>query len=226
MIGEILKRPFEPQDIEWRVQQSGEKNGKCWAMVLAYVTNRAIMDRLDECFDIGGWKNEFLPTPSMDGVMCGISAKIGGEWVTKYDGAENTQVEAVKGGLSSAMKRTGVQFGIGRYLYHLESNFAKVVEKGTPNSKSAKTKSSDNKDIWFYWLPPELPNWALPITNEQLKIIHELIEQKDVDINAMKAHFKYEDLKNITKEDAVTMIQLLSKKKDKANAAKDNSDQA
>ena len=43
-----LRDPFAPGDIEWRVQTAGEKNGKPWARVLAYVTNRAIMDRLDE----------------------------------------------------------------------------------------------------------------------------------------------------------------------------------
>lgn len=36
--------PFSPEDIEWRIQQSGKtRDGKVWAMVLAYVTNRAIM---------------------------------------------------------------------------------------------------------------------------------------------------------------------------------------
>ena len=34
--------PFSPEDIEWRIQQSGKtRDGKVWAMVLAYVTNRA-----------------------------------------------------------------------------------------------------------------------------------------------------------------------------------------
>ena len=41
--------PFSPEDIEWRIQQSGKtRDGKVWAMVLAYVTNRAIMKRLDD----------------------------------------------------------------------------------------------------------------------------------------------------------------------------------
>ncbi|ELN7608627.1 recombinase, partial [Salmonella enterica] len=41
--------PFNPEDIEWRIQQSGKtRDGKVWAMVLAYVTNRAIMKRLDD----------------------------------------------------------------------------------------------------------------------------------------------------------------------------------
>ncbi|EAV6548469.1 recombinase, partial [Salmonella enterica] len=44
-----LDEPFAAEDIEWRIQQSGKtRDGKVWAMVLAYVTNRAIMKRLDD----------------------------------------------------------------------------------------------------------------------------------------------------------------------------------
>lgn len=51
--------PFNPEDIEWRIQQSGKtRDGKVWAMVLAYVTNRAIMKRLDDvCGKAGGAMN-------------------------------------------------------------------------------------------------------------------------------------------------------------------------
>jgi hypothetical protein len=75
--------------------------------------------------------------------------------VWKWDGAENTEVEGVKGGLSSAMKRAAVQWGIGRYLYDLEEGWAKVHEGGKHSSK-AKDGS------WFKWDPPDLPAWALP----------------------------------------------------------------
>ena len=206
LIMEQLRRPFEASEIEWRVQQSGDKNGKCWAMVLAYVTNRAIMDRLDEVFGVGGWKNEFLPTPNIDGVMCGISAKIDGEWVTKYDGAENTAIEAVKGGLSSSMKRTAVQFGIGRYLYHLESNFANVVDSRGQGTKSAKTKSG----VWFNWLPPELPSFALPITFQQISIIENLVKEKKANAEDILSFYKITDIYNCTKELGVELIQVLS----------------
>ncbi len=41
-----LDEPFAAEDIEWRIQQSGKtRDGKVWALVLAYVTNRAIMKR-------------------------------------------------------------------------------------------------------------------------------------------------------------------------------------
>lgn len=166
-----LRAPFPASDIEWRVQQSGVKNGKGWAMVLAYVTNRAIQQRLDDVVGPENWRNEFSKAPD-DGVLCGIGIRVkaiklptNSEWITKYDGAENTQVEAVKGGLSGAMKRAAVQWGIGRYLYNLETKFVQVVEKGE-NRITCQNKDSNGKPIGEavkgYWNAPTLPDWALP----------------------------------------------------------------
>ena len=149
-----LRDPFPADQIEWRLQTSGEKNGKVWAICLAYVTNRAIMDRLDETVGPENWCNEFKEGPG-GGVLCGISIRIGGAWVTKWDGAENTDVEAVKGGLSGASKRAAVQWGIGRYLYDLEEGFAVVSENG-----KFRGQTKDRKQ--FRWNPPALPAWALP----------------------------------------------------------------
>lgn len=206
---EALKRPFDECDIEWRIQQSGvTAQGKVWGQCLAYITNRGVMNRLDEVFGLAGWKNEYAPTPSMGGVMCGISFKDGDEWITKWDGSDETQVEATKGGLSASMKRAVVHLGIGRYLYNLEAGFINVVEKGTPGAKYAQTK--DKKP--FYWLPPELPNWALPITAGQIKIINEKIEESKADKEALMKNFKVVDMLNATKEQGVEMIQGLDKK--------------
>ena len=150
-----LKDYFEPSDIEWRLQQCGKtKDGKIWGMALAYVTNRAIMNRLDEVCGPENWKNEFKAAPD-GGILCGISIKVGDEWVTKCDDAENTDIEAVKGGLSGAMKRAAVQWGIGRYLYKLEESWINANEKG---SHRGKTKDGTT----FNWDDPALPAWALP----------------------------------------------------------------
>lgn len=114
-----LREPFAADEIEWRIGQAGKSNGKPWARVLAYVTNRAIMDRLDDVCGPENWQNEYRAGPE-GGIVCGISIRVHrGEWVTKWDGAENTEIEGVKGGLSGAMKRAAVQWGIGRYLYDL-----------------------------------------------------------------------------------------------------------
>lgn len=152
-----LKEPFYPDELEWKPQSAGKKNGRLWVKALAYVTNRAIMDRLDSVIGPSLWKNEYAKGPE-NGVICGISIKIEGEWITKWDGAENTDIEAVKGGLSGAMKRAAVQWGIGRYLYDLEETFGEVTEAGI---FSAKTKQADGGE-YFRWNPPALPAWAIP----------------------------------------------------------------
>jgi hypothetical protein len=152
-----LAAPFPANEIEWRLQQAGEKNGKIWGMALAYVTNRAICNRLDEVVRPWRWRNEFKAGPE-GGVLCGIAIYVSEElgWVTKWDGAENTDIEAVKGGLSGAMKRAAsTGWGIGRYLYNLEEGWVQPHAEG-----QYRGQTKDKKP--FRWNPPKLPAWALP----------------------------------------------------------------
>lgn len=153
-----LQAVFPPEDIEWRVQQAGFTNqGKPWAMVLAYVTNRAIQSRLDDVFGPDGWGNEFKEGPQ-GGVICGITAN----GVTKWDGAENTDIEGVKGGLSGSMKRAGAQWGIGRYLYKLETCFAECTTERPRDRSGWHEQYNKKENKKFYWKTPILPEWALP----------------------------------------------------------------
>jgi hypothetical protein len=39
-------------------------------------------------------------------------------WIAKQDVSENTDYEGIKGGVSGALRRAAVQWGIGRYLYY------------------------------------------------------------------------------------------------------------
>ena len=160
-ITQHLQVPFHPNDIEWRVQRESRDGGS--VLVLAYVTNRAIQARLDEVFSPFGWQNSFHEGPQ-GGLICKLGARAAftdqsAEWIWKEDGAENTNVEAVKGGLSSAMKRTAVQWGIGRYLYNLPDNWAKLQDKKpAPNGQGQQAGYHKGK----YWSIPELPSWAPP----------------------------------------------------------------
>lgn len=166
-----LHAPFPAGDIEWRIQQAGKKNDRIWARVLAYVTNRAIQQRLDDVCGPENWYNVFQREKTGDGkmaVLCGIAIRVqedpsvhgsGFGWVTKWDGAEETDVESVKGGLSASMKRAAVQWGIGRYLYDLTAGYATVSPEGKNYAKV--------KDVGtFNWDPPALPAWALPGVNK------------------------------------------------------------
>lgn len=163
-----LQEPFPEKEIEWRVGSTTADKTK--GMAMAYVTNRAIQNRLDEVFGVFGWHNEFK-TWGSNSQLCGISVKDHetGEWITKWDGAENTDFEATKGGLSDSMKRAAYQWGIGRYLYNLDSVWVQIKQQG-------KSYLIEKGCI------PKLPSWALPtpepkdsfITPEQQKEIIDL----------------------------------------------------
>lgn len=163
---EILKKPFSPEDIEWRI---GRKNkDKTKAEVLAYVTARAVMERFDEAVGAENWSIQYMPidmghTSTLDrngnakdlkGFRCQISIDVAREveeggarapWttITREDVSQCTDVEPLKGGASGAMKRAAVQFGVGRYLYNLKSTWVNIDQYG--NFKA-----------------PKLPDWALP----------------------------------------------------------------
>ena len=164
-ISKKLQEPFHEDDLEWRVQRCGVSGAKnAWVAVVAYVTNRAIQQRLDDVLGLGKWQNEYIPSPDGKGFLCGISIKIGDQWVTKWDGAENTNIEPLKGGLSGSMKRAAVQLGIGRYLYNLETKFAictLIDHRRESDNNYAKCKVGDI-EYHIDWRNPELPEWALP----------------------------------------------------------------
>ena len=123
-----LTDPFPADDVEWKPGATTRDKKKGLAM--AYITARAVQERLDEVFGPGNWKNEFRAGPD-GGVICRIYFKNeDGEWVWREDGADNTDVEAVKGGLSNAMKRAGAALGIGRYLYKLPQQWVRLDERG------------------------------------------------------------------------------------------------
>ena len=62
--------------------------------------------------------------------------------------------------MSSAMKRTAVQLGIGRYLYYLDFQYMDLKPRGENYHRS---KSSGRA---MYWDTPHLPDWALPKEGE------------------------------------------------------------
>lgn len=122
-----LKTPFDPSEIEFRAGATNQDKTK--ALALAFITSRAVMDRLDEVCGPENWQDVYMAGPD-GGVLCGISVKVGDVWITKFDGADNSDVEAVKGGLSDAFKRAGVKWGIGRYLYNLPDVWVTATQRG------------------------------------------------------------------------------------------------
>jgi hypothetical protein len=153
-----LADPFDPAAIEWRVGQVTKDGRRCY--LLAYLTARHVMTRLDNVVGAENWQDDYQQGPD-GGIMCRIGVRVtGGEWVWKTDGAENTAVEAVKGGYSGAFKRAAVKWGIGRYLYDLDTVWQQV-EEGWANGRGVDVSAKGKGHLG--WVPtPTLPTWALP----------------------------------------------------------------
>jgi len=121
-----LRAPFPPERVSWRVGSTTADKKK--GLALAYIDARDVMQRLDEVCGPAGWQNTY---PHANGkTVCAIGIKVGDEWIWKSNGAGDSDVEAEKGALSDAFKRAAVQWGIGRYLYDVDSPWVEIEPMG------------------------------------------------------------------------------------------------
>jgi len=151
-IWEKLAVPFPANKIRWRIGNKTKKKDK--ATALAYIDARDVMNRLDAVCGVNGWKDEYVTEPPRTvrkvkkgwnnkpdevwneqicgRVICKLSIRDPetGEWITKCDGAGETNVEGEKGGISDAFKRAAVKFGVNRDAYDIESRYYAIDEWG------------------------------------------------------------------------------------------------
>lgn len=130
-----LREPFPASEVKWR-SQAGRN--------LAYIDARSVQIRLDKVVGPPSWKAEFIDWGE-NGIICKLSiwCAEAEAWVTKQDGADRTQFEAEKGGISDSFKRAAVMWGVGRYLYDLPTDAGRNLpdwalpesEKGKPAAK-------------------------------------------------------------------------------------------
>ncbi len=161
MIWDKLKEPFDPALISWRIGSTNKKSEQrndpkakaTKGIALAYINARDVMNRLDEVVGPGGWSDKYFETTS-GRLMCEITIldPDTNRFITKSDGAGDSDIEGEKGAISDAFKRAAVKFGVGRYLYDLPNSWVELNEK---------------EQIKTY---PKLPNWALPGGIQPLKI--------------------------------------------------------
>ncbi|WP_052090406.1 hypothetical protein [Desulfosporosinus sp. HMP52] len=77
---------------------------------------------------MGNWKNDFKEWKDK-AVLCGLSCCLEGkDWITKWDGAVESEIEATKGGLlSDSMQRAAFQWGICRYLKKIGNIWVEIT---------------------------------------------------------------------------------------------------
>lgn len=143
-IMQALAAPFPARDVEWRVQNTNKEHTR--GMAVPYIDSRAIQNRLDAVVGIYNWKPEYRPWHQVEKVdkdrqqrgpanasqLCGLSIYCAErqEWIQKWDAAENSDIEPVKGGISDSFKRAAVLWNVGRYLYDLEPVWVDVEPRG------------------------------------------------------------------------------------------------
>lgn len=148
-----LEAPFPASVISWRVGNTNKNkiaretnNPSARAtkgQLLAYIDARDVMERLTKACGFQNWQCRY-PLSDAGLLVCEIGIRVDGEWLWRANGAGDTQVEAEKGKCSDAFKRAAVVWGVGRYLYALESPWVELDQYG-----------KWPKD-------PELPAWATP----------------------------------------------------------------
>lgn len=139
-----LCEPFAAADVEWRVTKL--RNQSSEGLVVPFIDSRAIQNRLDAVVGPFCWRTRFIPwhqyvpkpgkyedpneaqKAPVSSQLCGLSIYDAerSEWVEKVDGAENTDIEAIKGGISDSFKRAAVLWGIGRYLYEIPARWTSL----------------------------------------------------------------------------------------------------
>jgi hypothetical protein len=135
-----LSAPFPADAIDWRLQSVGDYEGKLRGKAVPYLTVRAITDRLNEVVGAFNWQNAYTAWHTImtknvacASQLCSISIYLESreEWITKTDGAENSDNQPIKGGLSDAFKRAAVKWNIGRYLYDMDGVWVDVEKTKT-----------------------------------------------------------------------------------------------
>jgi hypothetical protein len=151
-----LTAPFPAEMVHWKpLAIKGNR-----ALAAAFVDARAVMQRLDSVFGVGGWKDRFQV---IDGgaVMFTLSVCVDGEWVERSDiGSPSEQPDEsdrLKAAVSDGLKRAAVKLGVGRYLYRLPRQW---VDYDPQSKQFVKT--------------PTLPAWAMPAAKPREEVAHAL----------------------------------------------------
>ena len=76
-----------------------------------------------------------------------LSIKFNDEWITKIDGSGTRDTETEKSLMSDALKRAGVLWGIGRYLYDVKTIYVPIDEYGNPTEEGKKILDKCLKEV-------------------------------------------------------------------------------
>lgn len=124
-----LREPFDPKDVDFRVQgKANEQTGR--AQVVAYIDARVVQDRLDAVVGAGSWSFDWTPLVIEKGEVMIAKGTLTVYGISKADAGSASNFEQTLGAVSHCFKRAAVHWGIGRYLYNLPTAWVSVEKNG------------------------------------------------------------------------------------------------
>jgi hypothetical protein len=198
-----LAEPFPAAEVHWK---PGSVSGTR-ALALAYITARAVMDRLDEVLGVDGWEATYEPLAN-GSVVCTLSCRIAEHLVRKQDvgspSEQDDEGDRTKAGFSDALKRAAVHFGVFRYGYRLGRQWVDY----DPQKRQ-------------FIRQPVLPAWALPkskgLSVQREAHLLDLIASTRSDERRLLDHFHVARLADLTDDQADQAESMLRQKQAAAN---------
>ncbi len=182
-----LRAPFPPGIEQYRAGPCWDQDGGRWTRPLAYIDARAVFARLDEAVGPDNWCSDIERLGPGCYVcrltVCGVMRADVGQ-------AGDNEGEKEKSGVSDAVKRAAVQFGVGAYLYNLDMPPVRLERRGNDwvlprgwrppsanaTSPSATTMPSTNRPTTPTTVTPSTPH--RPITDRQLPTIRDVVGRR------------------------------------------------
>jgi hypothetical protein len=135
---------IKPDEIDWRVGNTFDRNGTKWGMLLGYIDSRLAMEKLDLLDPQWSSRMEPVTLGAESGVRCTLTVN----GVSREDVGTASNTEPLKGAFSDALKRAAVHFGIGRELYDLPHIAVECNVGANGKVKSPKALPSWNGTRW------------------------------------------------------------------------------
>lgn len=193
---------------KWREQSVNQRG----ATMVAYIDARQLFDKLDEVCGVGNWQSDFR---LVDGKLYGgigiLVENVG--WVWKWDVGSESNVEKEKGESSDALKRAGVQWGVGRFLYGLGI----VTLKSAKYNDKYKPADDNGNIIWDREVLSELCMRAIKEGKLDRTKIYQTDTKEQVNASTQNKPFlnkgteNFDKVVNALKSKKATVAQVLTK---------------
>lgn len=143
-------------DIRWRVSNTWDKGNVKWGMLVGYIDSRTAMEALDALDPNWSSKMEPIALGGESGIRCTLIVN----GVAREDVGVVSNIDALKGAFSDALKRAAVHFGIGRELYELPKIAVECEVGATGKVKAPKALPTFRNGRWeidrqFGWVKYE-----------------------------------------------------------------------